>query len=485
MSGMMPADRALSPWRCRAAVAAGAWAATVWIASLPMTEGRAAEGGTDPDGGRSAAIGEGGADRKEGDGERFLRERALETGRRSDAAPARGNGAAMEALPDPLRRAAAFASGIRNDADVKAGWMLATVEALLEAGHREAAAVLAERVPGYRRFIALARVGRAAARAGDGAVAGRTVAEATKGTRGFRHWQNSTVAVHAATAAAAAGRPDVVESMLAEISPEEPKMVVEARCRIAVEQAFRGESYVVPDGESVVEVIGLEDRRGDRIPRPDWLELARTVRDIAAIEFRRARAARPAIDAAGLLDPEAPAEAFAAGIRRSMGLATRSNIAQGPFLVETLEVVQDASESAAADLAGELASAAAAELSRLSDYADWKPGLMARLAPALRSLGRAAEVDALLGRAEELAGTLRPMDQPRVLAEVAAGHVAIGDEASAVRLWTEAARVAGRNSNGRIRAVGATAICLAVAGSRMETVPAELAAELDRIRSSL
>jgi tetratricopeptide (TPR) repeat protein len=101
----------------------------------------------------------------------------------------------------------------------------------------------------------------------------------------------------------------------------------------------------------------------------------------------------------------------------------------------------------------------------LPDTMPIKAPLLSNCARAWGELGRKSRARELLSRVEALAPTVQPIERPMVYANAASSFAAVGDKASARRLYGVAFDEAGTLVNARPRALAVVEICRSIGKS--------------------
>jgi len=348
------------------------------------------------------------------------------------AAHATAGSTATESLGWAFRFASAIVSDPKDmgKAQAAVAWDYAAMGAWREA--TDAAA----RVEGWRRGTAYADLAAALAQAGRNDDARAAIAKAEDVRQTVTGWQNPRIAAHIAGAWAALGEADKAEGLASAVALEDAQQYAgRTAATVASSRAARGDyDGAVAELDRLVEVKDIDDTWWRAV---GYLDVARQT---SLPRAKRAEALASARTAANSIPTWKKAEAL-----QSIADEYRK---QG-FAAEAREAVAEAEGILVA----------------LPDTMPIKAPLLSNCARAWGELGRKSRARELLSRVEALAPTVQPIERPMVYANAASSFAAVGDKASARRLYGVAFDEAGTLVNARPRALAVVEICRSIGKS--------------------
>lgn len=341
--------------------------------------------------------------------------------------------AARSSTPLPgqevLDTAFQFASAIRTDANDRAKAQEAVVQDLASIGALDAAVSRAESIENWRRGVALADLATAMSRVGRNDEARKLLARADEFRKTIDGWQNPRIAAHQAQSLAALGDVAASEQLAAPLGLHDRQYTGAASAVAASGHAARGEY------DQAMQKLRILDEETD-LDATWW----RTTGYLAVVRQRRF--------------PEAQRlEALQAARRSAEGIS-------GWKRAEALEsIAEEFRLIGKADAAVEALAVADEIVTSQPDTMPIKSPLLSNLARGWARAGEATRARERLAQAEAIVPQALLIDQPAILANIAASHVVLNDRDASSRLWTRALDAAQALENSRPRALAVVEIC--------------------------
>ncbi len=342
--------------------------------------------------------------------------------------------AASTPAPEALEIAFQFASAIATDAKDRAKAQETVIQDLVALGAIDRALEQAERIEDWRKGTALADLAVALAREGRGEEARRLIARAQEVREAVTDWKGPRIAAHISQALAALGDVEPSRRAAAELAQSDPRQYAgRAAATVALAYAVRGEF-----DPAMAALAGL-DAEGD-------LEIAwwRTAGYLGVA--RQPGLPRPQRQRA--LDAARKSAGGVAGWKRAEALES---------------IAEECRLTGQPNSAREMLGEAERILRPLAPTMPIKAPLLSNLARAWARLGEKRHARTLLEQALEELPQAMKIDQPAILANVAAAYREAGDAGEARRQDARALESAEALANARPRALAVVEICRSAA----------------------
>jgi len=357
--------------------------------------------------------------------------------------------------PDALNWAFRFASAIVSDPKDMGKAQAAVVWDYASAGAWGEAIDAADRVEGWRRGTSYADLATAMAKVGRRDEARVLIAKAEAFRPTITGWQNPRIAAHVANAWAALGELDKAEGLASAVALEDAQQYA-GRTAATVASGLAAQGNYDGATAELDRLAGAKDIDDAWWRAAGYVEIARQPSIPREKRLAALASARSAADSIPTWKKAEALESIADEYRKQ-GLAK-----------EAREAVAEAERILVA----------------LPDTMPIKAPLLSNCARAWGELGKKQRARELLRRVEALAPTVQPIERPAVYANAAASFAALGDGASAKRLYGTALDEAGSLVNARPRALAVVEICRSM-GRAGVALDAETRGRLDTLYAGL